>query len=72
MALGLEENSGPGEVAERWNRALSHPIASRIVKTGPVKEVILTGREVSRPEGGLFRFPVPISNPGFDGGPFLT
>ncbi len=72
MALGLEENSGPGEVAERWNRALSHPIASRIVKTGPVKEVILKGREVSRPEGGLFRFPVPISNPGFDGGPFLT
>jgi UbiD family decarboxylase len=72
MALGLEENSGPGEVAERWNRALSHPIASRIVKTGPVKEVILKGREVSRPEGGLLRFPVPISNPGFDGGPFLT
>ena len=72
MALGLEEKSGPGEVAERWNRALSHPIASRIVTTGPVKEVILKGREVSRPEGGLLRFPVPISNPGFDGGPFLT
>ena len=72
MALGLEEKSGPGEVAERWNRALSHPIASRIVKTGPVKEVILKGREVSRREGGLLRFPVPISNPGFDGGPFLT
>ena len=52
--------------------SLSHPIASRIVKTGPVKEVILKGREVSRPEGGLLRFPVPISNPGFDGGPFLT
>src|SRR5512141_1917534 len=32
MALGLEEKSGPGDVAERWNRALSHPIASRIVK----------------------------------------
>jgi UbiD family decarboxylase len=72
MALGLEENSGPGDVAERWNQALSHPIASRIVKTGPVKEVILKGREVSRPKGGLLRFPVPISNPGFDGGPFLT
>ena len=72
MALGLEEKSGPGEVAERWNRALSHPIASRMVTTGPVKEVILKGREVSRPEGGLLRFPVPISNPGFDSGPFLT
>jgi UbiD family decarboxylase len=72
MALGLEEKSGPGEVAERWNRALSHPIASRIVKTGPVKEVILKGKEISRSDGGLLRFPVPISNPGFDGGPFLT
>jgi 4-hydroxy-3-polyprenylbenzoate decarboxylase len=72
MALGLEENSGPGDVAECWNRALSHPIASRMVKTGPVKEVILDGREVTRPRGGLLRFPVPISNPGFDGGPFLT
>jgi UbiD family decarboxylase len=72
MALGLEEKSGAGAVAERWNRALSHPIASRIVKTGPVKEVILKGREVSSRDGGLLRFPVPISNPGFDGGPFLT
>lgn len=72
MALGLGENSGPGDVVESWNRALSHPIASRIVKTGPVKEVILKGREAFRPKGGLLQFPVPISNPGFDGGPFLT
>src|SRR6267142_4946608 len=28
MALGLEEKSGTGEGAERWNRALRHPIAS--------------------------------------------
>jgi 4-hydroxy-3-polyprenylbenzoate decarboxylase len=72
MALGLGQNSGPGDVAERWNQALSHPIAARVVNTGPVKEIILKGREVSRPTGGLLRFPVPISNPGFDGGPFLT
>jgi UbiD family decarboxylase len=72
MALGLEEKSAPGEVAERWNRALSHPIASHIVKTGPVKEVILKGKDITRSTGGLLRFPVPISNPGFDGGPFLT
>ena len=72
MALGLGENSGPGDVAESWNRALSHPIPSRVVKTGPVKEVILKGREVFRPKGGLLQFPVPISNPGFDAGPFLT
>lgn len=72
MALGVSNNENPGAVAERWNEALSHPIPPRLVKRGPVKEVILKGREVSRPDGGLLRFPVPISNPGFDGGPFLT
>ncbi len=72
IALGVNEKDGPGGVAERWNHALSHPIPPRLVKKGPVKDVILKGREISRPDGGLLRFPVPISNPGFDGGPFLT
>jgi UbiD family decarboxylase len=72
MALGVSDKEGPGAVAERWNQALSHPIQPRLVKKGPVKDVIVKGREISRPDGGLLRFPVPISNPGFDGGPFLT
>ena len=72
LALGVGDKAGSGGVAERWNDALSHPIPPRLVKKGPVKEVILKGKEISRPDGGLFRFPVPISNPGFDGGPFLT
>ncbi|MGB7948062.1 MAG: UbiD family decarboxylase [Candidatus Binatia bacterium] len=72
MALGVNDKNGAGGVSERWNDALSHPIKPRSVKTGPVKEVILKGKELSRPGGGLLRFPVPISNPGFDGGPFLT
>jgi 4-hydroxy-3-polyprenylbenzoate decarboxylase len=72
MALGVNDKNGAGGVSERWNDALSHPIKPRSVKTGPVKEVILKGKELTRPGGGLLRFPVPISNPGFDGGPFLT
>ncbi|MGE5305856.1 MAG: UbiD family decarboxylase [Alphaproteobacteria bacterium] len=72
MALGVSDKEAPGAVAERWNQALSHPIPPRLVKRGPVKDVILTGKEISRADGGLLRFPVPISNPGFDGGPFLT
>lgn len=68
MALGVER----GQVAERWAHALGHPIAPRLVRSGPVKEVMLKGREITRPGGGLERFPVPISNPGFDGAPFLT
>ena len=70
LALGAAD--GRNSVAERWNHALSHPIPPRLVRGGPVKEVILKGRDISRPDGGLFRFPIPISNPGFDGGPFLT
>ncbi len=72
MALGVADDDNAGAVAERWNLALSRPIAPRIVKSGPVKEVVLRGKEISRPNGGLLKFPVPISNPGFDGGPFLT
>jgi 4-hydroxy-3-polyprenylbenzoate decarboxylase len=72
MALGVKDKNGASGVSERWNDALSHPIKPRSVKTGPVKEVILKGKELSRPGGGLLGFPVPISNPGFDGGPFLT
>lgn len=72
MALGVTKEDGPGAIEERWNAALSRPIAPRKVSQGPVKEVILKGKEISRPDGGLLRFPVPISNPGFDGGPFLT
>lgn len=72
MALGIAGDADAGAVSERWNDALSRPIAPRIVKSGPVKEVTLKGKEISRPGGGLLKFPVPISNPGFDGGPFLT
>jgi 4-hydroxy-3-polyprenylbenzoate decarboxylase len=72
LALGIAGDAAPGAVAERWNRALSQPIKPRVVKKGPVKDVIIKGRDVSRRDGGLLRFPVPISNPGFDGGPFLT
>ena len=68
MALGAED----GQVAERWADALSRPIKPRIVRSGPVKEVVLKEGEIGRPGGGLDLFPVPISNPGFDGAPFLT
>ena len=72
LALGAADADGQNSVAQRWTHALSHPIPPRLVRGGPVKEVILKGREISRPDGGLLRFPIPISNPGFDGGPFLT
>lgn len=74
MALGVEDPPGGGQggVAERWTHALSRPIPPRRVKTGPVKEVTLKGRELSQPGRGLDHLPIPISTPGFDGAPFLT
>jgi 4-hydroxy-3-polyprenylbenzoate decarboxylase len=38
----------------------------------PCQEVILTGDELTRPDDGLARLPVPISTPGFDAAPYLT
>ncbi len=74
MALGAESADGGIQraIAERWTYALSHPIPPRRVKTGPVKEIILKGRDISGPERGIHCFPIPISTPGFDGAPFLT
>lgn len=62
----------PAEIGEKWFEALSHPIPPKLVRTGPVKEVILRSDSLNRRGGGLESFPIPISNPGFDGGPFLT
>jgi 4-hydroxy-3-polyprenylbenzoate decarboxylase len=60
------------KIQQTWLQALSHPIPHKRVKSGPVKEVIVTGKALERPGGGLESLPIPISNPGFDGAPFLT
>lgn len=65
-------NCSPEKIRDRWLLALSHPMPPRKVKTGPVKEVILKDGSLARRGHGLESLPIPISNPGFDGGPFLT
>ena len=34
--------------------------------------MVLTGDDLTKPDGGLSRLPVPISTPGFDAAPYLT
>jgi UbiD family decarboxylase len=68
----LAMNCPEEKIRERWLEALSHPIAPKRVKSGTVKEVIVTGSALKKPDGGLAAIPIPISNPGFDGGPFFT
>jgi 4-hydroxy-3-polyprenylbenzoate decarboxylase len=67
--LGLK--CTPDEVADRWLHAMDHPIEPEIVGYGPVMEEIHTGSDLLS-RGGFHEFPIPISTPGFDNGPYIT
>jgi len=67
--LGLK--CKPEEVADRWLRAMDHPLEPEIVRRGPVMEEIHSGADLLR-HGGFEEFPIPISTPGFDNGPYIT
>jgi 4-hydroxy-3-polyprenylbenzoate decarboxylase len=69
-AVGL--NCKPQEVIAKWQYALEHLIAPVVVKTGSVHEVMMTGEDLTGKEGGLYKFPIPISTPGFDNAPYTT
>src|SRR5580704_2247009 len=60
------------EIGAAWARAFANPIAPVTVTAPPCQEVIITGDDLRRPEGGLASLPVPISTPGFDSAPYLT
>ncbi len=67
--LGLQ--CRPDEVADRWVEAMEQPIPPELVPHGPVMEVIHKGDALAA-SGGFARFPIPISTPGFDNGPYIT
>ena len=67
--LGLK--CQPEEVADRWLYAMEHALEPEIVSHGPVMEEIHKGKEVLS-HGGFAEFPIPISTPGFDNGPYIT
>jgi UbiD family decarboxylase len=60
------------DVLPRWQYALEHPIPPVAVKSGSVHEVVMTGKDLTGMEGGLYKFPFPISTPGFDNAPYTT
>ncbi|OGQ25148.1 MAG: hypothetical protein A3C54_05170 [Deltaproteobacteria bacterium RIFCSPHIGHO2_02_FULL_60_17] len=67
--LGLK--CAPEEVADRWIYAMDHLLEPEIVSHGPVMEEIHKGKDLLA-HGGFGEFPVPISTPGFDNGPYIT
>ncbi|HUK41197.1 MAG TPA: UbiD family decarboxylase domain-containing protein, partial [Candidatus Acidoferrales bacterium] len=69
VGLGCRDEE---EILAKWQRALSNPIPPVMVETGPVHEIVLNTEALSKPGAGFESFPVPISTPGFDNGPYLT
>ncbi len=61
----------PEEVADRWIYAMDHTLEPEIVSHGPVTEEIHKGQNLLS-HGGFNEFPIPISTPGFDNGPYIT
>ncbi len=59
-------------IAAKWNHAIAHPIAPRIVNQGVCQEVVHEGAALQGDGNGLDRLPIPISTPGFDSAPTLT
>ncbi|MBI2822997.1 MAG: UbiD family decarboxylase [Acidobacteria bacterium] len=61
----------PEEVADRWLYAMDHPLEPQVVSYGAVMEEIHKGQDLLQ-HGGFMEFPIPISTPGFDNGPYIT
>ena len=60
------------EIGDVWTRAMDNPIQPVAVTDAPCQEVVMTGDQLTRRDGGLAALPVPISTPGFDAAPYLT
>jgi 4-hydroxy-3-polyprenylbenzoate decarboxylase len=60
------------KIQAKWDHAIAHPIAPRIVKNAVCQEVVIEGAALRGKGKGLDRLPIPISTPGFDSAPTLT
>ncbi|MBI2955397.1 MAG: UbiD family decarboxylase [Chloroflexi bacterium] len=67
--IGL--NCAPEEVSERLINGHKNPVPPRLVETAPVQEEVHTGAALLE-HGGMDEFPVPITHPGWDGGPIMA
>jgi 2,5-furandicarboxylate decarboxylase 1 len=63
MAMGCETYQ---EIEAKLKQAIDHPIAPKMVKTSPTREMSQIGDDVD-----LYKLPIPMSSI-FDGGPMIT
>jgi UbiD family decarboxylase len=61
-----------GEIGAAWLAAIANPIPPVRAAAPQCQDVVVTGDALTTPDGGMKRFPVPISTPGFDSAPYLT
>lgn len=61
----------PDKIGDKWAEVQLNPIEPVITDYGPVHEEIHMGDGLLE-HGGLEEFPIPISTPGFDPGPFFS
>jgi UbiD family decarboxylase len=59
-------------IQEKWDNAIAHPIAPRLVNQAVCHDIILEGEALQGEGNGLDCLPIPISTPGFDSAPTLT
>ena len=59
------------EIRGRWQKAQAKTLPPRIVDKGVVQEEVHMGASLLE-HGGISEFPMPISTPGFDVGPYTT
>jgi len=63
MSMGCETYR---EIEDKLKHALDHPIAPKMVKSSPARDVIVVGEDVD-----LYKLPIPMCSV-FDGGPVIT
>ena len=60
------------EVQARWDHAIAHPLAPKVVTTALCQEIVIAGDALRGAGRGLDSLPIPVSTPGFDSAPTLT
>jgi UbiD family decarboxylase len=60
------------DIGKRWMAAIARPIPPIRTNAARCQEVVITGDDLRKADGGLKLLPVPISTPGFDSAPYLS
>ena len=60
------------DIQAKWDHAIAHPIAPRLVNEAVCHEVVIEGDALKGEGHGLDALPIPVSTPGFDSAPTLT